>query len=117
MRTRFDFINHFSASRLVLVLVFVVAMSAFADVYTWTGGGNDGGLWTTPQNWGRTSDYPNASTAEVQFNGGCPGSLTAVSKLVVGMTPQQALDWVEENMIPYYPLGVYKDKTSEEGEK
>ncbi len=34
-----------------------------------------------------------------------------------GMTPQQALDWVEDNMIPYYPLGVYKDKTSEEGEK
>ncbi|MBE6818322.1 MAG: 2-oxoglutarate oxidoreductase [Clostridia bacterium] len=33
-----------------------------------------------------------------------------------GMTPQQALDWVEEKMIPYYPLGVYKDKTSEEGE-
>ena len=29
--------------------------------------------------------------AEVQFNGGCPGSLTAVSKLVVGMTPQQAI--------------------------
>ncbi len=32
-----------------------------------------------------------------------------------GMTPQQALDWVESDMIPYYPLGVYKDKTSEEG--
>ena len=34
-----------------------------------------------------------------------------------GMTPQQALDWVEDNMIPYYPLGVYKDKTGEEGDK
>ena len=33
-----------------------------------------------------------------------------------GMTPQQALDWVETNMIPYYPLGIYKDKTAEEGE-
>ncbi|MBO5286059.1 MAG: 2-oxoglutarate oxidoreductase [Clostridia bacterium] len=29
-----------------------------------------------------------------------------------GMTPQKALDWVEENMIPYYPLGVYKDKSA-----
>jgi len=29
--------------------------------------------------------------AEVRFNGGCPGSLTAVSRLVVGMTPQQAI--------------------------
>lgn len=27
-----------------------------------------------------------------------------------GMTPQKALTWLEENMIPYYPLGVYKDK-------
>ena len=34
----------------------------------------------------------NGKIAEVQFNGGCPGSLTAVSKLVVGMTPQQAID-------------------------
>ncbi|MBQ7688060.1 MAG: 2-oxoglutarate oxidoreductase [Clostridia bacterium] len=31
-----------------------------------------------------------------------------------GMTPQKALDWVDEKMIPYYPLGVYKDKTAEE---
>jgi len=27
-----------------------------------------------------------------------------------GMSPSQALQWVEEKMIPYYPLGVYKDK-------
>ncbi len=26
-----------------------------------------------------------------------------------GMTPQKALDWIESDMIPYYPLGVYKD--------
>ena len=30
-----------------------------------------------------------------------------------GMTPQQALEWVDSNMIPYYPLGVYKDKYGE----
>ncbi len=29
-----------------------------------------------------------------------------------GMTPQKALEWVEEKMIPYYPLGVYKDKSA-----
>ena len=29
-----------------------------------------------------------------------------------GMTPQKALEWVEENMLPYYPLGVYKDKSA-----
>lgn len=26
-----------------------------------------------------------------------------------GMTPLQALDWLEENMMPYFPLGVYKN--------
>ena len=33
-----------------------------------------------------------------------------------GMTPQKALDWVEENMLPYYPLGVYKDRSAEKEE-
>ena len=27
-----------------------------------------------------------------------------------GMTPQDALKWIDEKMIPYYPLGVFKDK-------
>ncbi len=36
-------------------------------------------------------DIEDGRIAEVQFNGGCPGSLTAVSKLVVGMTPEQAI--------------------------
>ena len=31
-----------------------------------------------------------------------------------GMTPQDALKWVDEKMIPYYPLGVYKDRSKEE---
>ena len=26
-----------------------------------------------------------------------------------GLAPEKALGWLEENMIPYYPLGVYKD--------
>lgn len=30
-----------------------------------------------------------------------------------GMPPVAAMKWLEENMIPYYPLGVYKDKTKE----
>ncbi len=30
-----------------------------------------------------------------------------------GLTPEKALEWLEENMIPYYPLGVYKDKYAE----
>lgn len=31
-----------------------------------------------------------------------------------GMTPQNALQWIDEKMIPYYPLGVYKDRSGKE---
>ena len=31
-----------------------------------------------------------------------------------GLTPQQALKWIDEKMIPYYPLGVYKDRSAGE---
>ncbi len=31
-----------------------------------------------------------------------------------GLPPQKALQWMRDNMIPYYPLGVYKDKGAEE---
>ena len=34
-----------------------------------------------------------------------------------GMTPQKALQWVDEKMIPYYPLGVYKDRSAAQAEK
>jgi 2-oxoglutarate ferredoxin oxidoreductase subunit beta len=31
-----------------------------------------------------------------------------------GKTPQAALKWIDEAMIPYYPLGVYKDRGGKE---
>lgn len=36
-----------------------------------------------------------------------------------GLTPEEALKWVDDKMIPYYPLGIYKDidaKATKEGE-
>ena len=30
-----------------------------------------------------------------------------------GMSPKDALQWIDDNMIPYYPLGVYKDRSKE----
>ena len=30
-----------------------------------------------------------------------------------GLEPVKALEWLRENMIPYYPLGVYKDKEAD----
>ena len=29
-----------------------------------------------------------------------------------GMSPSDALKWIDEKMIPYYPLGVYKDRSA-----
>ena len=33
-----------------------------------------------------------------------------------GLSPQEAVNWLRDNMLPYYPLGVYKDVTAEGGE-
>ena len=30
-----------------------------------------------------------------------------------GMTPQESFEWMRENMLPYYPLGVYRDVLAE----
>ena len=30
-----------------------------------------------------------------------------------GMTPEKALKWIDDAMIPYYPLGVYRDRSAE----
>ena len=32
-----------------------------------------------------------------------------------GMTPKQALEWIESDMLPYYPLGVFKDRSEKGG--
>lgn len=34
-----------------------------------------------------------------------------------GKTPAVSLEWLKENMIPLYPLGVYKDKEANDGKK
>ncbi len=34
-----------------------------------------------------------------------------------GLTPEKALEWVDEKMIPYYPLGVYKDRSANKEDK
>ena len=32
-----------------------------------------------------------------------------------GLSPKEAIGWLQDNMLPYYPLGVYKDVTAEGG--
>lgn len=34
-----------------------------------------------------------------------------------GLSPQEAITWLRDNMLPYYPLGVYKDIDAEGGDK
>ena len=34
-----------------------------------------------------------------------------------GMTPENALKWIDDSMIPYYPLGVYKNRSQKEAEQ
>lgn len=34
-----------------------------------------------------------------------------------GLTPVESLDYVKNHMIPYYPLGVYKDRSGQEEDK
>ena len=71
---------------MLVVAAAVIGCSAFA--YTWTGGANDGGLWTTPANWGVTSGYPQTASDSAEFNGDATvslntGSATTLSYLKV----------------------------------
>ena len=58
-----------------LLFTAIAAINFAAFAYTWTGGANDGGRWTTPANWGLASGYPNDSNAEVVFSGNATVSL------------------------------------------
>ena len=58
-----------------LLFIAAAAIGCSAYAYTWTGGANDGGLWTTPANWGVTSGYPQAADDPVVFNGSATVSL------------------------------------------
>ena len=74
-------LNAFLAALITLV-VGLAATSLHA--YTWTGGANDGGLWTTPQNWGVTSGYPQTASDPVEFNGNATVSLDTGSETDIG---------------------------------
>ena len=58
----------------LITLVAGLAASSL-HAYTWTGGANDGGLWTSPANWGVTSGYPQNADDPVIFNGSANVSL------------------------------------------
>ncbi len=54
-----------------------------------------------------------AFTAQIEKKGFSIVEVLSTCPTNWGLTPVEALDWLRTNMIPYYPLGVYKDKTAE----
>lgn len=54
-----------------------------------------------------------AFTAQVENKGFSIVEVLSTCPTNWGLTPVEALQWLRDNMMPYYPLGVYKDKTAE----
>ena len=51
-----------------------------------------------------------AFTYQMQGKGFCLIEVLSTCPTNWGLSPVEAMNWLEQNMIPYYPLGVYKDK-------
>ena len=54
-----------------------------------------------------------AFTYQMQGKGFCLIEVLSTCPTNWGLSPIEAMKWLEENMIPYYPLGVKKDKEAE----
>ncbi len=54
-----------------------------------------------------------AFTAQIEKKGFSIVEVVSSCPTNWGLTPTEALQWLRDNMLPYYPLGVYKDKTEE----
>ena len=54
-----------------------------------------------------------AFTYQMQGKGFCLIEVLSTCPTNWGLSPVEAMKWLEENMIPYYPLGVKKDKEAE----
>ena len=54
-----------------------------------------------------------AFTYQMQGKGFCLIEVLSTCPTNWGLSPVEAMEWLEKNMIPYYPLGVYKDKEAE----
>ncbi|MBC8584391.1 thiamine pyrophosphate-dependent enzyme [Youxingia wuxianensis] len=52
-----------------------------------------------------------AFTAQIENKGFSIIEVLSTCPTNWGLTPSEALGWLRENMIPYYPLGVYVDRT------
>ena len=53
------------AIALVAIALFSASFNAFAADYYWTGGGNDGGMWSNPANWATDAQGTPATAAPV----------------------------------------------------
>ena len=60
-----------------------VGFAACATDYTWTGGGNDGGLWNNPANWGESENCPSSASDVAIFNGDANVSLNTRAQTTI----------------------------------
>lgn len=51
-----------------------------------------------------------AFSYQLENKGFCMVEVLSTCPTNWGLSPVEALDWLEENMLPYYPLGVFVDK-------
>ncbi|MBQ9662827.1 MAG: 2-oxoglutarate oxidoreductase [Oscillospiraceae bacterium] len=51
---------------------------------------------------------------QMEGKGFCMVEILSACPTNWGMSPVESMKWIEEKMIPYYPLGVYKDKGAEQ---
>ena len=54
---------------------------------------------------------------QIEGKGFSLGEVVSACPTNWGMTPQKALEWGESDMLPYYPIGVYKDRTAAKEDK
>lgn len=54
-----------------------------------------------------------AFTAQIEGKGFSIVEVLSTCPTNWGLTPIEAIGWLRDNMIPYYPLGVYMDRTQE----
>ena len=52
-----------------------------------------------------------AFTAQIEGKGFSIVEILSSCPTNWGLSPVEALEWLRQNMMPYYPLGVYQDRT------
>lgn len=72
----------------VALTLILVSAPSFATTYTWTGGANDGGKWSTPANWGKESGYPGSASGDT-------ANIGIDAEVDLDVTPKNKLNYLK----------------------